>query len=104
MVTSAVRWPLVGRERELALVGEALGRSRSSGIVIAGPAGVGKTRLAEELIGLAESSGFAVVWVLATRAARAVPFGAFASVLPSWPAGVGEGIDRLRWTADALLG
>jgi DNA-binding CsgD family transcriptional regulator len=72
--------------------------------VVAGPAGVGKTRLAEECARLAESSGFAVVWVLATREAGAIPFGALGAVLPPWPASVTQGVDALRWAADALVG
>jgi DNA-binding NarL/FixJ family response regulator len=42
----ANQWPLTGRDEELRLVAEALGTGDHTGIVIAGPAGVGKTRLA----------------------------------------------------------
>ena len=48
------------------------------GVVIAGAAGAGKTRLAAEAAGRA---GRTVEWVRATRSAAAVPFGAFAPLL-----------------------
>jgi len=42
------RWPLTGRGEELRLIGEALADSDRRGVVIAGQAGVGKTRLARD--------------------------------------------------------
>jgi ATP-dependent Clp protease ATP-binding subunit ClpA len=41
----ADRWPLTGRAEELRLVSEALSGGEYKGIVVAGAAGVGKTRL-----------------------------------------------------------
>ena len=75
MTRSAGGWPFAGRDAELAAVTRALGRHGV--VVIAGPAGVGKSRLARELVGRvadATGSGFAV----ATESARDVPLGAFA--------------------------
>ena len=39
-------WPLTGRGEELRIIGEALAHSEHKGVVVAGQAGVGKTRLA----------------------------------------------------------
>jgi hypothetical protein len=50
--------------------------------VLAGVAGVGKTRLAVEALALAERHGFAAVRATATNTARGIPFGAVATFLP----------------------
>src|SRR6266540_4752702 len=76
-------WPFVGRERELARVAAALGRPDAAGLLLAGPAGVGKTRLATECATIAERVGFRCARVLATRAAAGVPLGALAPLLPA---------------------
>jgi DNA-binding NarL/FixJ family response regulator len=49
--------------------------------VLAGPTGVGKTRLARELLVGADRRGRVTRWVTATQAARVVPLGAFAAVV-----------------------
>ena len=43
-------WPFVGREEELAWVGARRRAGGGCGVVISGAAGVGKTRLARELL------------------------------------------------------
>src|SRR6266704_1494136 len=60
-------WPLVGRREELAFVSDLLRRG-VGGIVLAGAAGVGKTRLAREILEAAEAKGFATAWATATQA------------------------------------
>lgn len=73
-----------------------------SGVVLVGPAGVGKTRLATESLAIAVRIGFATARVLATRAAASVPFGALAQLLTS-PLGddvLGPG--ALRAAGDAV--
>jgi len=72
-------WPLTGREEEFRLVNAAV--TGHIGIVLAGPTGVGKTRLAREAATAAESRGSLVHWVGATPSARTIPFGAFAGVV-----------------------
>ncbi|MGE2736345.1 BTAD domain-containing putative transcriptional regulator [Mycolicibacterium vaccae] len=60
------RAPLVGRERELARATEALARAAAGAtrwLVLSGPPGIGKTRLAEEVAGLAAARGGDVAWV-----------------------------------------
>lgn len=52
-------------------------------MVLAGAAGVGKTRLAREALLLARQRGLATRWVVATESARRVPLGAFATLLGS---------------------
>ena len=68
----------MGRDAELERIGGLL--AAGGGVVIAGAAGTGKTRLAAEA---AEAVGQerTVAWVRATRSAAAVPFGAFAPLL-----------------------
>ncbi|MCA1846135.1 MAG: ATP-binding protein, partial [Actinobacteria bacterium] len=83
-------WPLVGRAAELEQIG-ALIRAGRRAIVIAGPAGVGKTRLAAECLEVAASRGFVPLRVGATRAAANLPFGPFASLVPE----LAPGTDRL---------
>ena len=78
----AMRWPFTGRETELDLVSAALSGRSAEGVVIAGPAGVGKTRLTAEAAELAGARGCAVEWARASRSARTIPLGAFAALLP----------------------
>ena len=78
-------WPLVGRDGELGFVSGLLSGGSAGGVVVAGPAGVGKTRLAAEAGRVAESQGGAVEWVRATRSAASIPLGAFAGLLPPGP-------------------
>jgi DNA-binding CsgD family transcriptional regulator len=56
---SAADWPLVGRGEELELVESALHADGAHGVVIAGVAGVGKSRLASECAAQAEAAGMA---------------------------------------------
>lgn len=80
------QWPLVGRAGELRLLTSLLSRHDTSGLVLAGPPGVGKTRLALEGLLRAEQLGMATARVSASRAAAELPFGAVAPLLPaeSW--------------------
>lgn len=72
-------WPLTGRAEELRTIAVALSGRDSSGIVVRGTAGVGKTRLAREALTQAASRGCAIRWAVATSSARALPLGAFGS-------------------------
>ncbi|MFI6274906.1 LuxR C-terminal-related transcriptional regulator [Streptomyces sp. NPDC050988] len=77
------RWPLVGREEELDSFAAALADRECRGFVVGGPAGVGKSRLAEECLGRASAAGFRVGRATASAAAGAVPLGAIAHLLPA---------------------
>ena len=78
-----LEWPLVGRADELEFVERSMARSGGAGVVLAGAAGVGKTRLARCFLERAAAAGCVTAWVQATRSAGAVPFGAFAHLLPA---------------------
>ena len=70
-------WPLTGREEELEVVADVLGADGPhAGVVIAGSAGVGKTRLAREAMAAASRRGMVVRWLAGTLAAQSVPLGA----------------------------
>lgn len=76
------RWPLVGREPEMRVLRDLVKQASSPGLVIAAPAGVGKTRLALEGLALAEGAGLATARATGTQAATGIPFGAVAHLLP----------------------
>jgi AAA ATPase domain len=60
------RWPLIGRAEELALIcGLIHRRDGPGGVVLAGSAGVGKTRLAREALAAAEQRGALTRWAVA---------------------------------------
>jgi DNA-binding CsgD family transcriptional regulator len=77
-----IEWPLAGRVGELRQLQRLQASGEHHGVVIAGPPGVGKTRLARESLTLAERSGAATAWITATRSAAGLPFGAIAPLLP----------------------
>ncbi|OBF13007.1 LuxR family transcriptional regulator [Mycobacterium sp. ACS4331] len=73
---------LTGRDSELATLRRALsGVGNYAGVVIAGAAGVGKTRLARELLTQAAAAGTRTNWVVGTASARPIPLGAFMAAL-----------------------
>jgi DNA-binding CsgD family transcriptional regulator len=71
-------WPLTGRLEEMRLIEAALSAPDLSGIIICGPAGVGKSRVSREALAYADSRGCEVRWAVGTSAARELPLGAFA--------------------------
>ena len=74
--------PLTGRDSELGAIRRALSRvSKYSGVVIAGAAGVGKTRLAREALVRAEAAGERTCWIVGTESARELPLGAFTPLI-----------------------
>ena len=93
MLTS---WPLVGRSRELELLADVLAGEERFAVVLAGKAGVGKSRLALEWLAVAEARGRATARVKAGQAARRLPFGALAPLLPGATSPSVEPADMLR--------
>ncbi len=100
-------WPLVGRGEVIADLDAVLAAPDSRGLVLAGEAGVGKTRLAAELAGARRRAGLRVLRADATSSSAGLPLGALAP----WLAGLSDDdrdgyLDRgtlLRRCADALL-
>lgn len=72
---------MVGRGADLAAIDSAFTLG-ARGVVLAGPAGVGKTRLARQVLARAERRGLITFWVSASRAAATIPFGALAHLVP----------------------
>jgi hypothetical protein len=97
---TALSWPVVGREEELAFI-ERSRAEATSAIVLLGVAGVGKSRLAREALRQAEEKGLVTQWVQATRSAATVPLGAFAGVIPAG-ARSEDPLELLRLSAAAL--
>ncbi|MFF4229459.1 LuxR C-terminal-related transcriptional regulator [Streptomyces sp. NPDC001820] len=80
-------WPLVARSGELDAVKAAIGNFQCQAVIIQGPAGVGKTRLAEECLVQAMAAGHTGGRAVASAAAAAIPLGAIAHLLPDTPIG-----------------
>ncbi|MFD9434168.1 LuxR C-terminal-related transcriptional regulator [Streptomyces sp. NPDC060002] len=76
------RWPLVGRQPHLDSFRQDLSAGHIHGWLVSGPAGVGKTRLAEEFLDLATAGKRRTARAVASRAAAQVPLGAIAHILP----------------------
>ena len=81
------------------LIDAALADSESSGVVVCGSAGVGKTRVARAALDDVASGGWEVRWVVGTSLARALPLGALAS----WAASTGsDPLELVRGVIEAL--
>jgi DNA-binding NarL/FixJ family response regulator len=94
-------WPLTGRAAELRYIDESIRQSDGPrGVVLAGSAGVGKTRVAREALALAEQRGMASRWARATASAHGLPLGPFAGLLGEIG---GDPLQVLRQASDALL-
>ncbi|MDQ0584775.1 LuxR family transcriptional regulator AbsR2 [Streptomyces rishiriensis] len=74
--TLRLPWPFTGRDEELELVRRSLAGGRP-GMVISGPAGCGRTRLATEALRGADCAR-----VAGTPGTRDLPFAAFSALLP----------------------
>jgi DNA-binding CsgD family transcriptional regulator len=90
------RWPLTGRDVDLGRLDAAVG---PGAVVVAGAAGVGKSRLVDEW---AARQDRRVVRVVATRAAATIPFGAFAPWIPVGSPSPADRVEVLRDTAVRL--
>lgn len=89
-------WPLTGRSREQRLIEAAIFDSDSSGIVVCGAAGVGKSRITREALDSAASAGCEVRWIAGTSSARSIPLGA----LSLWMESAGD--DNLELVRGAI--
>src|SRR4051794_37428729 len=71
---------IIGRHGELERVDDLLAAG-AGGVVLAGPAGLGRSRLADASLQLAGARGLRTVRVAAGRALRSIPLGALAPLL-----------------------
>src|SRR5258707_11116867 len=79
------RWPIVGGRSELEMFERVLGSGEHAGLVIHGPAGTGKTRLADECRQQAAAGGHPTERVAGSRTAALLPLGAVTALLPRGP-------------------
>ncbi|MGA5701740.1 LuxR C-terminal-related transcriptional regulator [Peterkaempfera bronchialis] len=96
-------WPFTGRDGTLAELAALLVDPARPALLISGPAGVGKTRLARELLSTPPVSGGRVLTASATESAARIPFGALAHLLPATLPTTGGRPNLLRVLGDALL-
>jgi len=86
----------MGRDSELGVIRRALsGVGNYAGVVIVGAAGVGKTRLAREVLAGAVTAGERTSWIVGTESARALPLGAFTSTIDPAMSGALPNVRRL---------
>ncbi|MEV0129702.1 LuxR C-terminal-related transcriptional regulator [Dactylosporangium sp. NPDC050688] len=118
--TARDQW-LVGRSAELAAIARALSSTATSGVLLAGEAGVGKSRLLSAALDNVERGGARVVHITATSSWQDVPLGAVPEFAPPADAGLTEtlrlakqqlaavspagpvlvGVDNANWLDDA---
>ena len=96
------RWQLVGRHEEVARARDALHGSSRRGVVIHGPAGVGKSHLAAELVDRAAAEGRDVIRARATTVSASMPFGALVHLLPAGVLGREDPVGRYREIVEGL--
>ena len=103
IVTAIQQWPLVGRSEELQLIAEATRATgeRARGIVLSGSAGVGKTRVAREVVTSCGPRDARRHWIVGTASASSVPLGAFADIASDFGP---DPLRRVREVIDALIG
>ena len=93
------QWSLVGRSEELAVIADCM--RATGGIVLSGPAGVGKTRLAGEAVAGCGTRRTHRRWIAGTASGRNVPLGAFADIAGDFGP---DPLRRVREVIDALVG
>ncbi len=94
---------LFGRDAARRVIVDGLGADPPGNLVIVGPAGVGRTRLAREALSLAEDEGRSTRWAAGTRAAAQVPLGALAHLLPAIDTGA-DTLALLQQATRAVVG
>jgi DNA-binding CsgD family transcriptional regulator len=93
---------LLERERETAVIEDALGAAAPGVVLIEGSAGSGKTRLLEHARRAALDAGRTVLRARALELERAFTFGVARQLVG--PLGRRTGIDDRRWSGDVALG
>lgn len=69
---------MIGRSEGIRKIVAAVSDPDRAGILVSGPAGVGKSRLVREALSSVTSHGFEARWAVGTTSARNLPLGAFA--------------------------
>jgi DNA-binding CsgD family transcriptional regulator len=77
------RWPLTARSDQLEQLGAWYSEAQLGGALLSGPAGVGKTRLAEEVLALATAADRPTARAVGHPTTRPIPLGALAHLLPA---------------------
>jgi AAA ATPase domain len=98
------QWPLIGRSEELRVIAEstrAAAADHARGIVLSGPAGVGKTRVAREAVARCGPRSTRRHWIVGTASARSVPLGAFADIASDFGP---DPLRRVHEVIDGLIG
>jgi hypothetical protein len=95
--------PLIGRDEEYRTITSILAEDHAHGLLIAGPAGVGRTRLAREALAIAAAGGRLTRWATASEAAALVPLGALAHLLPPMDTSA-DPLSLLQRAARAIAG
>lgn len=94
-------WPFAGRKQELEHLVRLARDPTAQGVLIAGPAGVGKSRLSGQVLGAFRPEKVRVLPIRATEAASAIPNGALADLIPHvQPPHL---VNTLRWAGEELL-
>lgn len=94
-------WPLVGRATELEALRAAVLDRGLGAAVVTGEAGIGKTRLLDAILEGLDPRRVATLRTAASPAARGIPFGALAHLLPADPPA--DHANLIGWARDALL-
>ncbi|MFI6297400.1 AAA family ATPase [Nonomuraea sp. NPDC050790] len=94
-------WPFAGRRQELEHLVRLARDPTAQGVLVAGPAGVGKSRLAGKVLESFRPGRVALLPVTATKAASGIPNGALADLIPrDHPPHL---VNTLRWAGEELL-
>jgi len=97
-----LKWPLIGRSQEMAVIEAAMSEPGVPGIVVWGDAGVGKSRLAREAVSVAASRAWETRWAIGTASAQSLPLGAFAAWLGSTGSNNAQLVELVRGVIDSL--
>lgn len=91
-------WPFVGRDDVIARLLAALAEPRNNGAVISGPPGIGKTRLADELI--ARAGRTSTLRLTGSPGSHTIPYAAVAHLVAGETFDTAAGADPARVLAD----